>query len=131
MSGAQGLGDFDGHGLAGFIEAEASFAIRPNNGGRSWTCAMTLTQRADDADMLVDIVRVTGLGRLHARPAQRTSHPQVCWSVSSKLECRELVRLLRRYQLRGRKRREFGVWRALWTNGLSPCTAVAITPVIG
>jgi len=24
--------------LAGFIEAEASFGIRPNNGGRSWVC---------------------------------------------------------------------------------------------
>jgi hypothetical protein len=82
--------------LAGFIEAEASFGIRANNGGRSWICGMTLTQRADDAGMLVDIARVTGLGGLVRIPARRTSRPQVCWSVQSKFECRRLVQLLRR-----------------------------------
>jgi hypothetical protein len=121
VAGAQGVDDVDGHALAGFIEAEASFDIRPNNGGRSWLCGMTLTQRADDADMLMDIVRVTGLGRLHQRPAQRSSRPQVCWSVKSKLECRHLVRLLERYPFRGRKRREFATWAAAvseWSESL-------------
>jgi hypothetical protein len=60
--------------------------------------------------MLLDIVRVTGLGRLHRVPAQNTSRPQVCWSVHSKIECRHLAELLRRYPVRGRKRREFEVW---------------------
>jgi LAGLIDADG endonuclease len=118
---AQGLDDFDGHALAGFIEAEGSFFIQPNNGGRSWVCGMTLTQRADDADMLVDIARVTGLGRLHSLAAQRKSRPQVCWSVASKRESRELARLLRQYPLRGRKRHELWVWaRAVdeWTQTL-------------
>jgi hypothetical protein len=118
---AQGLDDFDGHALAGFIEAEGSFFIQPNNGGRSWVCGMTLTQRADDADMLVDIARVTGLGRLHSLSAQRKSRPQVCWSVASKLESLELARLLRQYPLRRRKRHEFSVWaRAVdeWTQTL-------------
>jgi hypothetical protein len=110
VADAQGLDDHDGHALAGFIDAEASFGIRPNNGGRSWVCHMTLTQRDDDADMLVDIARVTGLGRLSRRPAQRKSRPQVCWAVQSKLECRRLVDLLKRYPLRGRKGREFAVW---------------------
>jgi hypothetical protein len=121
VADAQGVDDADGHALAGFIEAEASFGIRSNNGGRSWVCGMTLTQRDDDADMLLDIVRVTGLGRLHRRPAQRSSRPQVCWSVQSKLECRHLVRLLERYPLRGRKQREFAVWAAAvneWADSL-------------
>ena len=121
MAAAQGVGELDGHALAGFIEAEGSFGIVPNNRGRTWVCAMTLNQRADDADMLVDIVRVTGLGRLHAVPARRTSRPQVVWSVTSKLECRELSRLLRRFPLRGRKRCEFAVWAAAvdrWSESL-------------
>jgi LAGLIDADG endonuclease len=115
---AQGVDDRDGHALAGFIEAEASFGIRPNNGGRSWVCHMTLTQRDDDADMLVDIARVTGLGRLSRVPARQTSRPQVCWAVQSKLECRRLVDLLKHYPLRGRKGREFAVWASAvveWT----------------
>jgi hypothetical protein len=121
VAGAQGVGELDGHALAGFIEAEGSFVIAPNNGGRSWVCAMTLNQRDDDADMLLDIVRVTGLGRLHAVPARRASRPQIVWSVCSKLECRELAQLLRRYPLRGRKRREFAVWAAAvdrWSESL-------------
>ena len=106
LAEARGVDDLDGHALAGFIEAEGSFVIARNNAGRNWLCAMTLNQRADDADMLLDVVRVTGLGRLHAVPARRSSRPQVVWSVSSKLECRELAGLLRRYPLRGRKCRE-------------------------
>ena len=133
IAAAQGVGELDGHALAGFIEAEGSFLITPNNRGRTWLCAMALNQRADDADMLLDIVRVTGLGRLHAVPARRTSRPQVVWSVTSKLECRELVRLLRRFPLRGRKRREFAVWAAAvdqWSaslHGSSPAVAGALS----
>ena len=88
---------------------------------------MSLSQRADDADLLCDIVRVTGLGRLYAVPARRTSRPQVVWSVASKLECRELARLLRRYPLRGRKRREFAVWSAAvdrWSESLHGSTRI-------
>jgi DNA-binding MarR family transcriptional regulator len=112
IADAQGVDDADGHALAGFIEAEGSFGISANNGATTWRCSLAVAQRADDADMLIDIARVTGLGRLYARPARRKSRPQVCWAVSSKLECRELVRLLRRYPLRGRKRHEFAVWSA-------------------
>jgi hypothetical protein len=112
LADAQGVDDVDGHALAGFIEAEGSFEIRSNNGGSSWICGMTLTQRADDADMLVDIARVTGLGRLRRIPAQRTSRLQVSWSMHSKFECRRLTELLSRYPLRGRKRSEFEVWAA-------------------
>jgi hypothetical protein len=128
VAAAQGVDDVDGHALAGFIEAEGSFSIAANNRGRSWLCGMSLTQRADDADVLGDIVRVTGLGRLYAVPARRTSRPQVVWSVASKLECRELARLLQRYPLRGRKRREFAVWSAAvdrWSESLHGSTAAA------
>jgi hypothetical protein len=75
----------------------------------------------DDADMLLDIARVTGLGRLFRVPARRTSRPQVCWAVQSKLECRRLVEFLERYPLRGRKQREFRVWAAAvdeWADSL-------------
>ena len=52
LAAAQGVDDIDGHALAGFIEAEGSFSIAANNGGRSWLCGMSLNQRADDADLL-------------------------------------------------------------------------------
>jgi hypothetical protein len=84
---------------------------------------MTLTQRDDDADMLVDIARVTGLGRLTRRPAQRKSRPQVCWAVQSKLECRRLVDLLKRYPLRGRRGASSQYGRRPSSSGLSRAMA--------
>jgi hypothetical protein len=73
-------------------------------------CSFELTQRADEVDVLEDVQRVTGLGHLSPSRAQGNSHPQVDWRIASKLECRELVGLLRRFPLRGRKRSEFELW---------------------
>ena len=71
---------------------------------------MTVAVRDDDADILTDLCRVTGLGRLRAKPAQATSRPQACWTISSKRECAELARILRAFPLRARKRRDFAIW---------------------
>ena len=35
IAAAEGLADADGHGLAGFLDAEGCFQIRPNNRGRT------------------------------------------------------------------------------------------------
>jgi LAGLIDADG endonuclease len=110
IAAAQGLSEADAHALAGFIDAEGSLRIDPNNGGRSWQCGMALAQRIDDADVLFDVCHATGLGRVTLKPAVRGSRPQATWSVASKRECAELVRLLERHPLRGRKRLEFAVW---------------------
>jgi hypothetical protein len=110
ISAAEGLGDADGHALAGFLDAEGCFQIRPNNRGRTWSCHMSVAVRDDDADLLADLCRVTGLGRISAKRAQATSRPQVRWSVASKRECAELVRILREHPLRARKRRDFEIW---------------------
>jgi hypothetical protein len=45
LGAAQGLSDADGHALAGFLDAEGSFAISPNNGGRTWICQMSAALR--------------------------------------------------------------------------------------
>jgi hypothetical protein len=110
IAAAEGLADADGHALAGFLDAEGCFQIRPNNRGRTWSCHMTVAVRDDDADLLTDLCRVTGLGRVSAKRAQGTSRPQACWNVASKRECAELARLLREFPLRARKRRDFEIW---------------------
>jgi hypothetical protein len=110
MRAAEGLSAADSHALAGFLDAEGCFQIRPNNGGHTWSCHMTVAVRDDDGDLLTDLCRVTGLGRIHAKRAQGTSRPQVSWSVASKRECAELVRTLRGFPLRARKRRDFEIW---------------------
>jgi hypothetical protein len=110
IAGAQGLSTVDGHALAGFVDAEGCFQIRPNNRGRTWSCHMKLAVRLDDADVLTDLCRVTGLGRFARKRAHATSRPQACWSVASKRECAELTRILRNFPLRARKRLDFEIW---------------------
>jgi hypothetical protein len=110
IASAHGLNETDGHALAGFLDAEGCFMIQPNNGGRSWTCQVSVNVRLDDGDVLSDIARSTGLGRLSAVAGRRGSRPQSRWQVNSKRECAELTRLLRRFPLRARKRRDFEIW---------------------
>src|SRR4051812_9937344 len=110
IGAAEGLADADAHALAGFLDAEGCFQIRPNNRGRTWSCHMTVAVRDDDAQLLTDLCRVTGLGRVAAKPAHGTSCPQVCWTIASKRECAELTRILRAFPLRARKRRDFEIW---------------------
>jgi hypothetical protein len=109
LAGAQ-VTRFDGHALAGFVDAEACFSIQPNNRGRTWACAMTVAVRLDDGDVLADLARSTGLGRLQTKPSYRGSRPQAVWQINSKRECAELTRVLRRFPLRARKRRDFDIW---------------------
>lgn len=98
------------HALAGLIDAEGSFTISPSNRGRSWRCWMRIALRDDDADILIDVARTTGLGRLNRIAARPTSRPQLAWNIASKRECSELVALLRRHPLRARKRHDFEIW---------------------
>jgi len=110
VEGAQGLSEPDGHALAGFLDAEGCFHIRSNNRGRTWSCTMSVAVRLDDGDVLVDLCRSTGLGRVCTKRAHGRSRPQARWCIASKRECAELVRILRRFPLRARKRRDFDIW---------------------
>ncbi|MEN3278925.1 MAG: endonuclease [Solirubrobacteraceae bacterium] len=101
LRAAQGLSAFESHALAGFLDAEATFTICPNNGGSTWACAMSVCVRLDDGDVLADLCRSSGLGHVCARRAQRGSRPQACWQVASKRECLELARLLKRFPVTG------------------------------
>ena len=68
---------------------------------------MSLGVRDDDAPLARGCARRTGLGTVHPVPARSTSKPQVRWLVRTQADCRALVELLDRYELRGRKRREY------------------------
>jgi hypothetical protein len=121
IDAAVGLSQADMHALAGFIAAEGCFVIGPNNGGRDWNCTLTVSQRVDDEHVLEDIRRCVGFGHVTRLPSQGNSWPLARWAVSSKLECRELVRMLRSAPLRGRKQRDFEIWAEavdLWSERL-------------
>lgn len=100
----------DGHFVAGFIDAEGCFRIRANNGGAAWACTFGLALRDDDADLLVELQTLTGLGHLRLVPARGTSMPQVLWTIQRRSDCLRLAEILEQFPLRGRKRMEAETW---------------------
>ncbi|MCA1572778.1 MAG: ribbon-helix-helix protein, CopG family [Chloroflexi bacterium] len=112
--------DAFGHWLAGFIDGEASFKINQIRRSVTYRCALTLTLRDDDTDILQEIQRRLGIGSLthhvNARIAA-AANPVVVWSVHNKGDCMALVNLLDRYPLRAKKARDYELWReavVLW-----------------
>lgn len=113
----------EGNFIAGFIEGEGHFGIAEANGGQSFRCLMSLRVRDDDTELLAWLRARTGLGLLRRVAAQGNANPQVQWLVQTQADCRTLVELLTRFEMRGRKMREFAIWRravALWSSD-DPC----------
>jgi hypothetical protein len=105
--------------LAGFLEGEACFTITELNGGQSYSCGVTVCVRDDDQDLLEWLVALTGLGRLRRIPAQRTSRPQIGWTIDAQSECAELARLVTACGFHGRRSAELEIWCAAvsaWTD---------------
>jgi hypothetical protein len=98
--------------VAGLIAGDGHFAIRPNNGGSSWTCALAVRLRADDTPLLAQVCRWSGVGRLTAVPARSTSHPQTVWTVQRQADCLRMVEILSNHLRIGKKAGEFELWRA-------------------
>jgi hypothetical protein len=126
LAASPGLSDAEAHTLAGFLDAESHLAVIPNNGGATWRCECLVNLRDDDREILISYRDKLGLGHLTAIAARNGSRPQVLWKITSKLECRVLAELLAEHPLRGRKRREYEIWReavAIWAferRGLGP-----------
>lgn len=97
--------------LAGFLEGEATFSVTRQTKGQ-YRCAMTLGLRRDDEPLLNELAGATRLGTMRRIPARATSHPQSAWTVRAKSDCLRLSALLDAYPLRGRKSRDYAVWRA-------------------
>ena len=96
--------------LAGFLEGEACLTITEQNGGQSYGCRMGLRLRDDDQDVLEWLVALTGLGRLGRVPAQRTSRPQIAWTIDSQGDCAALLHLLTGCGFHGRRAAELRLW---------------------
>jgi LAGLIDADG endonuclease len=125
IAAAPGLSSPEAHRLAGFLDAECCFAILPNNRD-GWRCLCQVALRDDDRDTLTSFREQLGIGHLRAVRARAGSRPQVNWTISSKVECARLVKLLDSHPLRGRKLAEYEIWREAVTQwvirryGLAP-----------
>jgi hypothetical protein len=105
------ISDADRAFLAGFLEGETCLTIAELNGGQSYSCGIRTALRDDDQEVLEWLAALTGLGTLRRIAAQRTSRPQIAWSINSQDDCLELLKLLDSCGFHGRRAAELGIWR--------------------
>lgn len=99
-----------GHWLAGFIDGEGHFQIAKNTQKTGYTCRFGLTVRADDERILTTIRDTLGFGTVYRYLPRQDVHPATRWQVQSLRDCLALVEILRRYPMRAKKVRDFGIW---------------------
>lgn len=110
------MDDAFGNWLAGFIDGEGCFTVEITNKRRPCV-RFNILVRNDDAAVITEIHRRTGIGKLIFRPARyyknRVKHalPQIVWRVQRRDECMALVDVLDRYPLRAKKARDYAIWR--------------------
>jgi hypothetical protein len=97
--------------LSGFLTAEGHCGIG-SSGGNRVRPAMRVNARADDSPLLTELARRTGVGRLYSYPRRKYEASRVAnWAVFSAKDLRKLVELLDECPPRGKKAREYEIWR--------------------
>lgn len=98
-----------GHYLAGFADGEGCFTVR--NSGKGFVCEFVIHVRADDANIINQIHRATGIGDVDG-PRERAdgSSPMIKWIVRRQEDCARLVQIFRTFPLRAKKARDFEIW---------------------
>jgi hypothetical protein len=109
-----------GHWLAGFFDGEGCFVIwtARGRGTVSYACRAQIKLRDDDAAILHEVQRRTGVGRVIAEKVYgkanrdtKNTNPQMVWLAANKADCARVVRLFDRFPLRAKKRADFDLWR--------------------
>jgi len=106
--------------FAGFLAGEGCFtACKYSYVGRfeHITPMLVIQLRADDCDVLREIQRELGMGRLYVRQSPydklRNNHPVARWELTRLAHCQLLIGLLRDIPLRGKKEADFRIWAEL------------------
>ena len=92
--------------FGGLFTGEGSFQLTPR------TARAIVKLRRDDRPLLLALAEIVGLGRVYDLAACGTANPSSSWMVLSQPELPEICEVLAEARLRGRKLREFNVWRA-------------------
>jgi LAGLIDADG endonuclease len=96
--------------MAGFVTAEGYFGIGSSEG--RVRPRMRINARADDAPLLEQLAQRTTVGRVYSYPrGNHEASPVANWTVFSATDLRTLVGLLDEFPPRGKKGREYRIWR--------------------
>lgn len=100
-----------GHWFSGFVDGEGCFGIYFSTSGRVFLFKIAL--RADDINILREIHRHLGIGRVQVRHNRSDDNPVGSFIIQSIPEhCGVLIPLLRQYPLRSKKREDFEIFAA-------------------
>lgn len=95
--------------FAGLADGEGCFYISPSVG-----CSFIINLRADDTEVIKDIERRLGMGRIgrtKRNVATRRMNPLVTFTVARKEDLVQLIAIFDAYPLRTKKGRDYAIWR--------------------
>lgn len=101
-----------GHYMAGLVDGEGCFHVHKKtvNNCETYDCQFSITLRADDRDILVEMQKqLGGIGTLATRDRSE-ANAQVRYCISSKAHCQILRAALTVFPLRAKKARDFEIW---------------------
>lgn len=96
--------------FSGFLTAEGHLGITRNNGSYFAPKAQ-IAVRADDLPLLRELRERVGVGRIYRGARRQTSSPSGLWMVRDGHGLRHLVEVLDGCPPRGRRGREYRIWR--------------------
>ena len=112
IDSTDGLGADWGHYLAGFATAEGSFGIVSTGQHGRYKVVFQVRLRRDDVELLRQLRARADAGRVYLEAKRVPGRcPAAAWSVFSAQDISRLVAVFDRFHLKGRKQREFEVWR--------------------
>lgn len=99
-----------GHWVAGFVDGEGCFFMVPVKRPGGYRPGFSLSVRADDAAIVLEICEKLGVGTTHYY--QATSGSRVIrWHVQAQKDCQRLVEFFEQFPLRAKKSNDFRVWK--------------------
>lgn len=104
---------FDGDWLgffSGFVTAEGHLGIH-RNGPRCFAPKAQIAVRADDLALLRELRKRVGVGRIYGDSGKSRTSPTAAWMVRDSEGLERIVEILDRCPPRGRRGREYRVWR--------------------
>lgn len=104
------MNDF-GYWFSGVADGEGYFGIWLQKGRQTPTFEFSIGLRNDDRETLEHIKEGLGFGHLVDGKAYGNKNPSSYYRVRKKEDCLKLIKVLDRYPLQSKKKRDFDIWK--------------------
>jgi hypothetical protein len=106
--------ELDPNYVTGFVEAAGSFTyLRSGSDGQVFTLVFGLKLPTEERQLLDDVARYFGVGRIYDVKAAAPARPSSYFRVSRQEDLEIVVEHFEKHPLRGAKRAAFEAWREM------------------